>query len=802
MRGWCFCAVIAAVALPVLLCVGPFEQSAAIAQLVSASQELGTPSSYIIIRLKLGAHERFREVGPGASPREWRSFSVGFQSAARQWRAIELAPVSGGVFADRALAARHALDRTYILRVPPGTDTIAMAAAFGSLADVESAGCDTIGGIAEGDWLADASNIAGLIPNDASFAQQWSMHNTGQTIMSQVGTPDADIDAPEAWALHTGDFGSVVVALIDSGLDSHPEFGNNEPPYPNGRVLQGYNTVLDSDAPADLDDDCHHGTHIAGIIGASGNNGAGVAGVSWGAYLMPVKVLTGCSGTATDGVEGIIWAADHGADVISMPLQYNLTDPAVIALMQGAADYAHDHGAVVIAATGLNNFCGTGAVCYPGRLNNVLAVSSTNNRDLFMSSPGLSNYGPETDLAAPGAYIYSTWFNAAYFSLSGTSPSAAHVSGLAALIKSYAPYRTNDQIAQILQDSADDLGDPGWDDHFGYGRINAASALAAALQCDDVLECDDGNPCTDDDCVGGMCAFVNNTATCGDAVSCTVGDTCADGSCGVPDDAMCDDANDCTLDVCDPLKGCIHQPVVCDDSNLCTTDTCDPMSGCVYTSSVVCDVPPGDPACHEPGVCVPATGMCDYVPFLEGDPCTPQPVDLCCAEYTCITSVCTAQCDPLCDDGNVCTTDTCGPNGCVNMLVDCDDGLFCTADSCDPDTGCIAVSACPPGIEGCVFRNDSCDEDNDACVDLADDSQCDDGNVCNGTETCDVTTGGCLPGTPPACLGGDGCCPVGCTDTNDGDCPLAPIPTVSTWGLVVLALLLATMAKASVRRLE
>jgi hypothetical protein len=258
---------------------------------------------------------------------------------------------------------------------------------------------------------------------------------------------------------------------------------------------------------------------------------------------------------------------------------------------------------------------------------------------------------------------------------------------------------------------------------------------------------------------------------------------------------MCEDGNVCTLDVCDPLIGCIHQSVVCDDSNLCTTDTCDPMSGCVYTPSVVCDVPPGDPACHEPGVCVPTTGMCDYVPFLEGDQCTPQPVDPCCAEYACVASVCTAQCDPLCDDGNACTTDTCGPNGCVNLPVDCEDGLFCTADSCEPDTGCIATSACPPATDGCVFRNISCDENNDVCVDAADDEFCDDGDSCNGLESCSLATGACLPGSAPNCLDGDGCCPDGCTDDTDSDCPLTPIPTVSTWGLIVLALLLATMAK-------
>jgi subtilisin family serine protease len=213
--------------------------------------------------------------------------------------------------------------------------------------------------------------------------------------------------------------------------------------------------------------------------------------VSWGVYLMPVKVLTGCSGLATDLSEGIIWAADHGANVINLSVQFNLTQQAQVTTMQDAVNYAHDRGVLLVAATGNNDNCSNGlppandTVCYPARMLNVMAVSATDNNDALGT---FSNYGAELDVAAPGKDIRSTWTNGGYQFLFGTSMAAPHVSGLAALIKSYVPELTNDQIEEIIETSAEDRGALGWDDHFGFGRINAHFALLAAAQWPGILE--------------------------------------------------------------------------------------------------------------------------------------------------------------------------------------------------------------------------------------------------------------------------------------------------------------------------
>jgi len=648
----------------------------------------GIVSTHIVVRLNLEAYQRVRMVTPDgfgdADPRS-RS-SERFQTAAESWHVTKMRPLYGEPFADPVLAARYGLDRTYVLEVPRGTDTETMAAAFAALGeDVEFAGFDSIGGVAGGDMAEDRAAGGGaaggeFIPNDPLFSQQWGMHNTGQT----GGLPDADIDAPEAWAIHTGDFGTVTVALVDSGINSHPEYGTNAPPFPNGRIVEGRNTNNPL-TPTLTTDACPHGTHVAGIIAATGNNGVGVAGVTWGAYIMPVRVLNGCFGDVTDLIEGIVWAADHGAQVINMPLQYNLTTPATVAALQSAVDYAHDHGAILIAATGVNNFCGPGVVCYPGKATNVIAVSATNNRDLFAS---FSNYGPQTDLTAPGEDIFSTWTSGGYSVQDGTSHSAAHVSGLAALIKSYAPFRTNDQIAEIIQQTADDLGPLGWDNHFGYGRINAANALILAIGCASDDDCEDNDPCTDNRCdpVEG-CRFLDNSAPCDDGNACTTNDTC-DGLGGCTDNdfqpsgTTCgsDADTDCTNpDTCNGAGTCLANDEVvgttCDDGDTCTTnDTC------------------------SDGVCGGTPISCD-----DGDACTTN---------TCSGGVCvfTNNTEP-CDDGDACTTnDTCAGGACVGGTPpNCDDGNICTDESCDPIEGCRRLEVSGPCDDGIsCTSNDRC----------------------------------------------------------------------------------------------
>lgn len=517
----------------------------------------GVASTHILVKLKSDAHQRVRMANQeGLADSDPRNqLSERFRATADAWQVVRMSPLYGGRFADPALAARYGLDCTYIIDVPRGTDTPVMAASFAAIGEeVESAGYDSVGGVASGE-IAETPAVTGgvassqVIPDDPEFPFQWGMHNTGQTINGQAGTPDADIDAPEAWAIHTGNLGTVTVAIINSGLASHIEYGDNAAPFPNGRVLQGYNTVLGTDDPADLGDTCPFGTQVTGTIGAAGNNGQGIAGMTWGVYLMPVKVLSGCSGNVTDLIEGILWAADHGADVIDMGLNYNITDPAMIAALQSAVDYAHDRGAVLVAAVGQSSFpCGpVGSVCYPARADHVIGVSGTDQDDLFDAA---SRFGPGTDVAAPDIRIRTTTWSPGYYTFqSGTGMASAHVSGLAALIKSYAPFLTNDQIAEIIQQTANDLGPSGWDDHFGYGRINAGNALIAVLPgaCCDLLSgtCADGVFASD--CSGTHQSWTEDAA-------------CVDVSCEAVSGACCnhDPFGACTDGVTIAACGCLN----------------------------------------------------------------------------------------------------------------------------------------------------------------------------------------------------------------------------------------------------
>lgn len=446
----------------------------------------GISSSQIVVRLKENAYRnpvmshRLATLGRDADPRE--ALGDRLRNEARSWRVTGMRPAFSTEFAHPDRAAKLGLDRTYIIEVPPGSDTETMAEAFAQLnEDVELATVDTVGGVAGAD--------AQLIPNDPSFGIQYAMNNTGQFILGSNGVSDADIDAPEAWALHTGDFGTVTIAILDSGLLSHPDLGTNAAPYPNGRIVQGRNTNNPL-TPTLTIDECNprHGTHVSGIAAATGNNGVGVAGPTWGAYVMPVRVVNSiCNGTISQLSDGIRWAADNGADIINMSLQYPLITSPEIPILQAAVDYARAAGVLLVAAGGNGRNCdiafGTPGVCYPARAANTVGVTATNNRDQLCTAATCgwsSNFGNEVDVSAPGDDIYSFAAGGGYTYLSGTSMAAPHVSGVAALVKSYRIELTNVDLESILTVSADDKGTPGWDQEYGFGRINAHRALLTA----------------------------------------------------------------------------------------------------------------------------------------------------------------------------------------------------------------------------------------------------------------------------------------------------------------------------------
>lgn len=402
---------------------------------------------------------------------------------ATRWNATKITPLMDWDFANPELARKFGFDCMYIVHLPEGTDTPRAAQSFRRRNDVASAIVDSIG------------TVADTIPNDTHFDRLWAMRNTGTNTGASGGLPNADIDATGAWDIHTGAAGDVTIAIIDSGIDVHPDLTN---------VIAGRNTEPSS-PPTLTTDDCSHGTHVAGTAAAMGNNATGVVGVSWGAKLMPVRVtdpLIPCRFRTSSMTAGIMWAADHGADVANLSLQISSASAAEITSMQNAIDYGRSLGMITVAATGNSNSCADlGGVCFPARLPRTIAVGATTFTDLPWS---LANKGVEMDVAAPGDRIFSACVAGGQFNpvcdcngtsgfypgcdlyayLSGTSMATPHVSGLIALLKSYSLANGLDlglgDLEDIITTTTDDVSSTGWDDQSGYGRINAHEALLAA----------------------------------------------------------------------------------------------------------------------------------------------------------------------------------------------------------------------------------------------------------------------------------------------------------------------------------
>jgi len=218
-------------------------------------------------------------------------------------------------------------------------------------------------------------------------------------------------------------------------------------------------------------DDNGHGTFVSGILGAKSND-QGVAGISFGAKIMPLKVMdaSGVPSAAlhvSEVVEALHYAADNGARVVSMSLGTYFQSSA----LQEAVNYAHGKGTVLAAAAGND---GNSSILYPACCENVLGAGATTNQD---EKASFSNYNSGVDVTAPGEYVYSTMNSGTYGFGSGTSAATPMVAGLAALVVSRSPSLTASQVEQEIMKNAEDLGAPGRDDLFGYGRINAYRTL-------------------------------------------------------------------------------------------------------------------------------------------------------------------------------------------------------------------------------------------------------------------------------------------------------------------------------------
>jgi serine protease len=239
-------------------------------------------------------------------------------------------------------------------------------------------------------------------------------------------------------------------------------------------VLAGTDYVAPGgDGSADEDG---HGTHVAGIIGATANNAAGIAGLARGVAILPVRVLDGNgSGWNSDIAKGIVYAADRGAAVINL----SLGSTSASATVRDAVAYANSKGSVVVAAAGNSRSSGS-PTSYPAAFPNVIGVGATDSTNRVAS---FSNAGSYVDVAAPGVKILSTVPATGYANLSGTSMATPYVAAAAALLRAAKPAATTAQVAAALQSTAVDLGAAGRDNDFGYGLIDPQAALCSLVSC-------------------------------------------------------------------------------------------------------------------------------------------------------------------------------------------------------------------------------------------------------------------------------------------------------------------------------
>ncbi len=317
-------------------------------------------------------------------------------------------------------------------------------------------------------------------PNDPCYPIQWPLNNTGQMYpesgkcKSPPGTPDRDIDAPEAWDIHTGSL-EIIVAVVDTGVDyNNRDLQANMWTDSNG--YYGYDFFNDDNDPMD---DNGHGTHCAGIIAADSNNGLDIAGVCWNAKIMAVKFLgESAGGYETGAVNAIYYAVDNGADIISNSWSgddYSET-------LEQAVAYAYSQGAIVVAAAGNNN---STSPVYPAHYDHVISVAATDSDDqraICTLPDWASNYGPLVDIAAPGVDILSlraegtsagTPYDDYTTIMSGTSMACPHVSGACALMLSRYPEIELDELEQHLLEATDAISS----EICASGRLNVYEAM-------------------------------------------------------------------------------------------------------------------------------------------------------------------------------------------------------------------------------------------------------------------------------------------------------------------------------------
>ncbi len=363
-----------------------------------------------------------------------------------QWRTLRHAPHAKGM-----PNTPHPLSYYRIATVDPQADVVALSKQVAALPGIVFASINTI-------------PEPTLIPNDPLFGSQWAHQK---------------INTEGAWDISTGST-DIIIGIIDTGcLINHEDLADhiwvNDDPVNgidddnNGFIddTNGWDFVRNNNNISDV---YGHGTQVSGITSAGIDNGVGVAGI--GNTTIMTSKWWHTSGSDSSIAESCYYATDNGAHVLNLSLSCQCQLP----LTEDAVNYAYDAGVVVVAASGN---AGSSSPGYPAGYPNVMAVGAININD---QRAGFSNYGPHLDVGAPSPGILTTSHQGttSYDSnFGGTSAASPHVAGLAALVLSVDPSLTPDEVRQVINDNADDLGAAGFDNFFGHGRINCAATIAA-----------------------------------------------------------------------------------------------------------------------------------------------------------------------------------------------------------------------------------------------------------------------------------------------------------------------------------
>ena len=286
-----------------------------------------------------------------------------------------------------------------------------------------------------------------MTANDPALSSQWHL---------------SKMQALLAWDIAIGT--GVIVAVLDTGVyPNHPDL--------LGKIVVGRNVTTGTASAADTSDIHGHGTWVSGVVTALTNNATGGASVAPGTQVMPIRITDRTDGYATfsDMASGITWAADHGARVANLSYDGAAGSSAVAS----AASYMMSKNGVVVVAAGNGN------IDYGYSNNPYLYVAAAT--DATDAKASFSSFGNFVDIAAPGTSIYTTNRSGTYSLVQGTSFSTPNVAGVAAVVMAANPLLSPSDVLSVISSTAFDLGTPGWDKYFGYGRVNELAAAQKAV---------------------------------------------------------------------------------------------------------------------------------------------------------------------------------------------------------------------------------------------------------------------------------------------------------------------------------